>query len=152
MKVTRIHPAQSPSPFSHPLVPPSPLLNRPIRPQTQNFQSRQFSPNHTSPLSDFPGTPSPTSDTEPYVVPRTFANQSPRTVFPAQSPRPPSVATRPAVLFSDGTRRPEESFTTVQTTQSPEVTRQLRDLLQRQKEGTASSPTVQRQWTPGTGI
>lgn len=150
--MTRIHPGQSPSPFSHPLAPPSPLLNRPLRPQGQTFQSRQFSPNQTSSLPDFPGTPSPNPETDPYIVPRTFANQSPRTVFTAQSPRPPSVPPRPTVLYTDANRRPDDSFSAVQTGQSPEVTRQLRDLLQRQKEGNASSPSVQRQWTPGSGI
>ena len=151
VKVTRIHPAQSPSPFSHPLAPPSPLLNRPLRPLNQGYQSRQFSPNQTSSLPDFPGTTSPNSETDPYIVPRTFANQSPRAVYTAQSPRPPSVPPRSAVLYNESNRRPEENFSTVQSGQNPEVTRQLRDLLQRQKEGIPTSPNIQRQWSSGPG-
>lgn len=150
VKVTRLPPSQSPSPFSHPLA-SSPLHNRPIRAQTINYQSRQFSPNQTSPLPDFAGTPSPNSETDPYNPPRTFTPQSPRMAFSPQSPRPPQPPQRPTLMFTDQTQRPNENYQVNQPGQSPEVTRQLRDLLQRQKEGQMpnASPVQQRQWPVG---
>lgn len=153
VKVTRIHPSQSPNPFSHPLAPPS-LITRPLRAQTPNFQTRQFSPNQISPLPDFSSTPSPNSEPDPYLTQRTFANQSPRAAFSPQSPRPAAVPARQTVMFTEGPRRPEENFQVTQPGQSPEVTRQLRDLLQRQKEGNTVTVAgnVQRQWPAGTGM
>lgn len=150
VKVTRIHPSQSPSPFSHPLAPPSPVMNRPIRAPTSHYQPRQFSPNQNPSLPDFAGT-SPTSETDPYNAPRTFNNQSPRPVFSPQSPRP-AIPNRPPVMFGDATRRTDENFSVTQQSQSQEVTRQLRDLLQRQKEGATNLGVPQiRPWSSSHG-
>lgn len=118
-----------------PIVSPS-TLNRPQFPVNSSVKVTRIHPGQA---------PSPFT---PPMVPRTMR---PPLHSPLQSPLPESFQgeegfaprfpqSRPAAPFSGP--RPDQAFD-----QNPEVTRHLRELLQRQKESVAN-----RQWIPNLGL